>query len=172
MKLFTIQNHQVVIEPEILTIPEFSKIYKRDKNRNKIYAFEEFAYVYHVCDWNSPYRSYTNIEERKEKVRLAFIRDANWKEDEDIKNALKAYEELSKTPLMGLLEDSYHLVDVLRQYFRSANLNNIDSSKAMISLEKLAKVVESMKSLEQAVAKEKSEQSKVRGNKAVGYDER
>ena len=125
----------VTVDPEILIIPEFNKLYKRDKSKNKTLAMCEFAYIYHITDWNSPYRNYTDTDERKDKVRTSFIKEDNWKEDEVIKEAIKKYEELSKTPLMGLLEDSYHLIDVLRKYFRSANLETIDSSKAMSSLE-------------------------------------
>lgn len=171
MKVFTLQNNSVIVEPEILIIPEFYKLYKRDKTKDKHKSVNEFAYIYHTCDWSSPYRNYTDPVERKERVKKAFIRDENWKEDKDIIDAIKRYEELSKTPLMGLLEDSYHLIDVLRKYFRSASLENIDSTKAMQNLEKLAKVVDSMKGLEQAVSKEKLETSKVRGNIAVAYDE-
>lgn len=171
MKLFTIQDHKIVIEPEILIVPEFHKLYKRDKNRNKVNAFEEFAYIYHLCDWNSPYRSYTDNDERKEKVKLAYISDPKWKEDKDVQEAIIAYENLSKTPLMGLLEDAYHLVDILRKYFRSATMDNLRSTDAMTSLEKLGKVVDSMKALEAAVAKEQAQISKIRGNKDVAYDD-
>jgi hypothetical protein len=172
MKVFTIQNNNVVVLPEILVIPAFYKIYKRDRTKDKVKSCNEFAYIYHTCDWSSPYRNFTDPLERKERVKKAFMKDDNWKEDADIIEAIKTYDELSKTPLMGLLEDSYHLIDVLRKYFRSANLETIDSSKAMSSLEKLAKVVDSMKGLEAAVAKEKVESSQVRGNKMVAYDEK
>lgn len=172
MKLFTVENHQIIVEPEILIIPEFNKLYKRDRSKNKTSCMAEFAYIFHTCDWSSPYRNYTDTAERKQKVAASFIKDDKWKEDAEIKAAIDKYEELSKTPLMGLLEDSYHLVDVLRKYFRSANAATVDSSRAMDNLQKLSKVVESMKALEQAVAKEKSESSKVRGNKNIAYDER
>ncbi len=171
MKLFNIQNFQVIIDPEVLTVPQFAKIYKRDKNRTKTIAFNEFAYIYHFCDWNSPYRRYGDPIERKEKVKEAFIHDDKWKEDQDIIEAIKAYENFSKTPSMGLLEDATHLVLVLGEYCKRATIDNIDPTKAGAILEKLPKIVESLKSLEQTVAKEKSETGRIRGNKRIAYDE-
>ena len=171
MKLFNVQNFQVIIDPEVLTVPQFAKIYKRDKNKIKTLAFNEFAYIYHFCDWNSPYRRYGDPQERKEKVKEAFIRDNSWKEDDTIRDAIKAYEEFSKTPSMALLEDANHLISVLGDYCKKATVDNIDPTKAAAILEKLPKIVESIKSLNQTVAKEKSEIGKTRGNKKIAYDD-
>lgn len=47
-----------------------------------------------------------------------------------------------------------------------------DAVDAMANLQKLGNVIESLKKLEDTVAKEKSEGVKTRGNVDVGYDER
>jgi len=172
MRVFTLQNNVVVIEPEILAIPAFNKLYKRDRTKDKTTSFNELAYIYHVCDWNSPYRNYTNIDERKERVKNSYFKEDKWKEDKEVQEAMDVYVELTKTPLMGLLEDSYYLIEVLRKYFRNATVDNIKSADAMTSIEKLGKAVESMRKLEEMVQAEKYSSTKVRGQKTVGYDER
>lgn len=180
MKIFQLQNNTVQLEPEILLIPEFKSIYDRDKSKGKENAFADFCYIYFICDYNSPYRAYEPVE-RKEKVRKDYIKSTKWSEDSTIKAGIDKYNELTRTPSLGLLEDAYLLVNKLRGYFRAVDFSLMDERTgkpiydavdAMANLQKLGNVIESLKKLEDTVAKEKSEGVKTRGNVDVGYDER
>lgn len=180
MKIFQLQNNSIIFDPEILLIPEFQVLYNRDKSKGKVESFTEFEYVFFVCDWNSPYRTYTNIKERKAKVQKDYIKNSKWVEDDSILDALTKYEELTKTPLMGLIEDAYTMIDKLRLFFKSADFVKLDklgkrvdkAEDGMKNLERLGKIVESIKKLEEMAASEKLEKSNVRGNRSVSYDER
>jgi len=179
MKLFQLENNKIIIDTEILLIPEFKAIYDRDKTKVKEKAFSEFEYIYFVKDWNSPYRVYIDIEERKNIVKNDYIKEKNWKQDAIIEAALDRYERLTKTPIMGLIEDAYVLIDKLRKYFLTVDFTKIDKMgkrvdkalEGMSQLEKLGKIVVSVKQLEEAAAKEKLEQKRTRGNRDVSYDE-
>lgn len=180
MKIFQLENNSISIEPEILLIPEFKKIYDKDKTKTKEKSFNTFEYIYFVNDWNSPYRVYTDIDDRKRKVKKDYIKEKDWTEDVDVKAALDKYNELSKTPIMRLIEDAYVMVDKLRSYFLQVDFNRVDkmgkkidkATEGMSNLEKLGKVVESLKRLEEMAAKEKLEKTSVRANREVSYDER
>lgn len=171
MKLFQLENNKIIIEPEILLIPEFKKIYDRDKTKTKEVAFSEFEYIYFILDWNSPYRAYNDINERKQVVKKSFIKDPKWKEDSVILDAIKQYEELTRTPLMGLIEDTNQLIEAIRKYCRTTDVANMDLGKAASMLEKLPKIIENRKKLEEMASAEKIEKSRARGNIKTAYDD-
>ncbi len=179
MKLFKLENTRVQLDPEILLIPEFKKIWERDKSKSKEKAFSEFEYIYFSNDWASPYRVYTNIMERKDKVKKDYIKEDGWKEDSVIAEAERKYAELTKTPIMGLIEDAYTMVSKLRQFFLTADFTKLDrmgkrvdkATEGMKNLEQLGKVVESLQKLEQMAAAEKFEKSTFRGGKEAAYDD-
>ena len=89
--LFDLRDGQVVLNPESLAIPIFNTIWKRDKTKSKERANREIAYIFFMCDFNSPYMAYPNIK-RREVVVNDFMKDPKWKEDKDIKEAMIKYE--------------------------------------------------------------------------------
>ena len=71
MKIFDLKDNEITISPEILTIECFETLWKSDKSKNKINAYNDFKYIYHLCDFNSPYNNYSQekrIEAIKEEV--------------------------------------------------------------------------------------------------------
>ena len=67
MKLLDLKNSRVVISPEALLIPEFQKIWEKDKSKDKEKALKELSYVYFICDYKSHYLTSMG----KERVRIA-----------------------------------------------------------------------------------------------------
>lgn len=67
MKLFVMEGFTVVVDPELRKIGAFRDLIAEDKNRDKKNATDWFAYIYHYCDYKSPYQMY-HEEERHIRI--------------------------------------------------------------------------------------------------------
>ena len=67
MRLFDIDKGRVQINPTALWIPEFKKIWNRDKTVEKVKASNEISYIVFMHDFMSPYRDYSEVD-REQKV--------------------------------------------------------------------------------------------------------
>lgn len=199
MKIFNIKDGELIIEPEILTIEEFKKIWDWDRAASKSYAMKELAVVYHMADMNSPYANYP------EDRRFELIRKDILKNDTRLvlrlKEAIAKYKELNETPaeksikeLRETLESMRNIVTVFRANIEAklkdkdldeiiqVNRNGTVVTKLNIlssnlrdlidSAIKIPKVIEQLAELELKVQLEKAADSgRVRGNKEVGMYE-
>ena len=62
MKLLKFEGYKLVIEPELLTLKPFRKIWTRDKSPNKEKAILELGFIYHFCDPRSDYDYIMDLE--------------------------------------------------------------------------------------------------------------
>jgi len=178
MKIFDLVDYKIVITPEILNIPEFKDIWTSDKSKTKEKAMMEFEYIYYLEDYNSPYNIYP-YDERKYKVIHDFIKDPKWKPNDKILKAQSKYQELTQTPLLGLLRDAVDVIQKLRDYFKKINFDIIDNQgnpiysakDAIANLSKLKDLVVSMKALENIVKQEQQDNTRVRGDRQTGIYE-
>lgn len=100
IKLFTLKDGDIVINKiEILTIPTFRKILTRDKGskgdadgRKKLFAFKEFAYIYHMADYKSTPNSaaYSRSKAHKYALTVTGLPD-NYKPDSVVLKAIEYY---------------------------------------------------------------------------------
>ena len=111
MGLFELNNDQITLSKEIQEIQLFKKLLKRENGSNIM------AYIYHRCDFQSPYSSLL-IEERKERVEEEVLEGDI---DDEIEKACELYRELSKTPALELLEAAREGANALISYFKNAN---------------------------------------------------
>jgi hypothetical protein len=92
MELFDIEAGKVVLDPNVLYIPEFKQIWDRDKGKDKNIATAQLAYVTFLCNFSSknPYNSYSDKDKEKK------VRDDTTKKEPDelIKKAIKKYKEM------------------------------------------------------------------------------
>lgn len=172
MKVFDIQNNHVVVEPQVLTVPEFRAIWDRDTSDTKENAFNELAFVYHTCDANSPYSNYPE-DKKVECVVMDMIKDKNWKPDKLIKAASKKYKEMSETAKQRLVAAAKKKLDEIAKYFNDMPLT--DDTVEMI--EKLFKNVPNsiaaLDKLEDSVDKDtQKENARVRGGREISMFER
>lgn len=113
-KLFIFKDGDIVINKvEILTIPSFTTILRRDKGsvgdndgRKKLMAFKEFAYIYHVADVNSkPNKAGLNRADARQYAREKADLPEDWKEDSVVKQAIRDYiDESDSLPRRTILE--------------------------------------------------------------------
>lgn len=179
MNLFHLVNHQVYIEPIAYTLEPFAKIWNKDKAKDKERAIAELAYVYFMCDFKSDFNAIVDEEKRSEEVIKYLKLPKNYKPDNDIKLAIKFYDDRQKTVTMYLLEDVYKSIDKLRAYFREVDLMEYDKNSKPIhdvtkltkSIESVAKIVDSLKVLEEKVKREKEESGLRAGRKKGMYED-
>lgn len=161
MKLFELENNYPTITTECLLIPEFKKIWDRDKSKTKDKAKNELAYIYFILDTKSPYLAYSE-EEMEIQICKDLFKTASFKPDQDLINAMAKFEELSETPSTGLLKDARSAVTEIRKFLRDVDLAERNRMGMPIykpkdvttALTDLDKVVDNLQKLEERISKE------------------
>lgn len=192
MRLFREENFQVIVDPELRTIPQFKRIITRDRDRKKRSAFKELAYIYFVYDYKSPYFIYPEAE-RRIRVRKDLELEPGWMEDKEMKEAVATYISFLDTPAIksliaireGLLS-SAKVIDALRMRIDETLADATDqdaedpvdigsvvkSVTQLIELsEKLPKAIDTISDLEEKVKKEQSNESRIKGGGTKGIFE-
>lgn len=164
MSIFNLKNHQVIVEPDKLIIPEFRYLWERDKSKNKEQATKELSYVYFATDYQSPYNVYPE-DVRINKITEDFIKDPSWIPDEHIMAAVSKYRRFQETPSIRLLRGAQMGANKLEEYFRESDPSD---PKFTSNLEKIGKIVESLDKLEEKVKKDTTKSDKIRGGGTIG----
>lgn len=171
MELFEVdQNNNVTFSPEALTLAPFKKLWTRDRNRLKKNAIEQMSYIYFMCDYKSDYNNIRDLQERSEIVKEACVSDMKgFKEDSDIKAAMKFYTDRSRTVSMSLLENARDAVDRLSIFLATIDFSELDNKGGLKfnpkqisdTIATLGKQVDSLAALEEQVKKEISAKSEL-----------
>lgn len=186
MELFTIEENQVIIKPELRLIPQFKKIIQRDKDRYKKQALLEFAYIYYMHDYKSPYSNISDFD-RHDQIKRHLKFDPKWEPDEDLIEAINQYTSFQETPSIKALKSTKNalvnaskVIDIMNANVEQAiaNKENPDMATAMDTTEKLLtladklpKTINTIVTLEEKVQKEQHENTKVRGGGQAGLYE-
>ena len=163
--MFDILEGDIIIAPALLNITEFKVLYKRDKDRKKRVAFAELSYIYYLIDFKSPYRSYP-AEERKDRIAIEYCDKAlgdKWKADDKVKDAIRKYEELHVTPSLRYLESVEGQIGKVTNFLNGTLIDEETIKTIVDSIDKFNKIVLGLPKLKEAVQKEVSENSKIRG---------
>jgi len=174
MDLLTISDNVAVPSPYVLKIEEFSKLVNRDKSKGKDKSTKELAYVYFVCDHNSPFAVYDE-DRRPSEVKLSVFGESKWAPDETVKAACLKYRKLKETSAVRLLKAARESVVKLEKYFKDVDLTLTDDNGKPIfaakdlvaNLSKMGDVVNGISKLEDLVKKEEQVQSSNRGGVEV-----
>jgi hypothetical protein len=173
LEMFDIIDETVAISPPMLNVPEFKALWRRDKNRNKKEAYSELCYIYYITDFKSPYRTYPK-KEREQRVLTEFcynVLGEDWKPDEKVIAAKKKYEELQVTPSLRYLESVEGVIAKITQFLDKTNIDE-DTLKTIVdSIEKANKITLGLPKLKEAIEKEISENTKIRGGGDTGLFE-
>ena len=195
MKLFSLKDGKVIIDPEALTISEFKKIYDADRFPGKEMAFKELAVVFHMCDYRSPYYNYSE-DNKIISIAKEIMHNEKFKLVKRHNDAITVYNDHTKTPseelLKELIEGLYDTKDAitvvrkqLKIKLKSKDLSEVVSttSKGVVTkldllvantntIVKTAKdisvIIKQLKELEEIIKKEKiSDKAKTKGNKKL-----
>ena len=165
-KLFDIQNGNVVINPTVIWIPEFKKIWDRDRSKTKEKASREISYIVFLHSFQSPYQAYTE-KDRESKILQDYFKDSpDWKPDEDVKAAIKKYNELQDSAALRLLRTSKKALEKIEEFMDSAAPEDVD--KIVKNTKELGNIMHSLDNLEKQVQKQQLEKASVRGGQDVG----
>lgn len=190
MGLFRYEEGSVVVDLELRLIPEYRILIAKDKDRFKKQALKEFAYIYFMYDYKSPYFIYEE-EEREAKVRKECGLPKDWKIDSKLKNAINKYLELQETPTIKSLKaikdsliTSSKVIKKLQQVIEKSLKNDedgedgfditdiVDNVDRLLKLsEKLPSAINSLQQLEDKVKSEQGLNKKIRGGGEIGYFE-
>lgn len=195
MGLFKDNGTHVTVSEDLKIINEFHEIIKRDKGsegdsqgRKKLRATREFAYIYHMNDYSSPYQRYSE-KERLNRLRNDLRLGENWEPDEVIRAAEQKYIELNQTPAIQSLVEARQTLntsaDVNRRIrYQIEDITSNDDLTAERLLEvnellgktlennkKIPQVLEKINNLEDQVKKEEQNSAGIRGGDQLGYFE-
>ena len=180
MKLFDIINGKVVMNPQVLAMPEFKYLWDRDEDIDKDKAVKEISYVVFLCDESltNPYRAYKEGDRRDVLLR-DFIKDKRWKPDKHIEAAITKFMEATQTTNSRLLKSAKNAAEKLAGYLDMIDFNEVDKDgKYLYSAKELASnlaavgnIVKSLHQLEEMVKKEQLETNTVRGGGEIGFYE-
>jgi hypothetical protein len=155
MKVFELENNVVKISPEVLTIKEFNNIWVSDKSKTKDEAFKAFAFIYHTCDYNSPYAD-IHIDEKESKVLEEVVQDKKFKITPEIVSCQEIYKSLIETPLTRLVAASKRKIDDIVTFFDDNSIESSKDAKETADIMKqIAAIATNLKGVEDLVKKEK-----------------
>lgn len=151
MSLFDFKEKGVVVRSDMTTLIPFANILEREDS-DKL-----FSYIFHLCDWKSPYAVHDD-DERKKIVRQDIFADEDLPKDV-LDPAIKLYKDLTQTDSLLLLESARGAVRELRRYFEETTIAQGDSAgrnaKDLIAnLKSVGDIIKSFKSWEEAIKRE------------------
>ena len=171
--MFELIDYKVKISPAMLNVPEYKAIWERDKVKGKHKSFAELSYVYYVSDYKSAYINYPE-EDRLEVVARDHcyrILGDKWSPDNKVKEAILKYRELQTTPSLRYLQSVEQQLDKIVRFFNGVQIDE-DTIKTIVdSTDKANKIILSLPKIREAVKKEMSENSKIRGGGNIGMFE-
>jgi hypothetical protein len=168
-KIFDIENNKVIINIDILTIPELKAVYDEyeDETRDNVFHF-----LRHMCD---PYGPYNNLsdEEKEESIIHDFPGDYS-PEDEVIIKAISKLKSFYMSPTYKYYLDNKELLYKLGEFARTATIKdtgkNGNLGELLNMIRTVGKNISEFAILEKAAEKE-LEKMKMKGNRYVAYDE-
>lgn len=170
MKILELHNDRVSISAEALGLTFFKTLWARDKSKNKEKAYNDIAYVFYYCDFNSPFFIYPP-EERSSQIKEYILGDKNFKIDKEIEVAIEGYTTLNTTPSMRMLESVQIAIAKMEGYFKAVDYETVDIDKVGKFIERLPKLMESVNQASEVCKKEIANGTRVRGNATVGQFE-
>lgn len=170
MKLFNIKDLNISIEPEVLTVSEFKKIWDKDKSKDKAHAYNVLRWIYYMGDAGSPYANYPEAQ-KEEYINLDCFKTTAFTPTKEVTDALNKYKELSETSIQRLYKAVKAKIDDISNYLTNTEIDDDTLPSVLKVIEQTSKLVTQMAHLEDAVNKEIHASTKTRGNKDVGLYE-
>jgi len=136
--MFKLDNsNRIIIDPDLLPIPEFKAVWEADKSKTKEKAIRELQFVYYIADFKSPYRKSYREEDIYDIVKKDFIGDSNWKTPDRVNKAIEKYKNLQETKILKFLYKAENALEQIENYFDTFDINNLDADKQADAINKL-----------------------------------
>ena len=184
MEIFEISGHVVRPTPSILAVNVFSKIWKRDKNKSKSKAMQEFAYIEFMVSKKktNPYKGYEDSI-KESKIIEGVIKDDGWRPDEFVKEAMELYDswQVEASPTVRYYEANLSALQKTINYlntgldYEERNRSGMPVHKfndVVRGIERADQVLKSLTALKTKVEEELYQASKTKGGKEINFYER
>ena len=183
MNLFEITpEYKVQIDPIAYNIIPFKQIWNRDKSKSKDTAKAELTYVALSSDYKSPFFNQPDLEIRESTIREhCFGVNSKWEPDKLVNSAVEFYKDTQRTVSLTLLEDAMAGISKLSTYLRNINFDEIelnektgkitpkhDIKKYADTIKTIPAILDSLKTLQEAVRKEQEASKSLRGGREKG----
>lgn len=173
MKLVQLDNYKLTISDEALFIKSFAALWNRDKSEDKSKALSELGYLYFQYDPRSDYMYLDDENERFEAIKKSEGLSATWKPDKLILAAASDYIKLTQTTSSLLLEDTRGAISKIRRFLRELDMYETDDkgkpkytiNTITSAVNQMPKLAKDLANAEKEIAKEITENSKMRGKK-------
>lgn len=167
IKIFDIENGKLIVNENVLAIPELKAVYEGYEDPYPALLFLNF-----LCNPTSPYSQLP--EDLKEEAVLNDYPGEYTVEDEVIINAVEKLKNLWTTPSYRYYLDNKKLLETLGKFASTASVRDTDKggnlSNLLSQLNNLAKTMTSFKQFEKMVEDE-LQTTRVRGNQFQAYDQ-
>lgn len=168
--MFDLKGGKIVIDPNILAIPQFARVWDRDESEDKEIAMKELGYLFYMYNFKSPYRQHYADEDERNIVVVADTMPDNWKIDSILNTASAKYRKFVETKSMDLLEAAEVGLKTLGTRLRDPNIATKD---LLTSMKQLKDTLTNYDSLKQAVEKELlNSESRTKGTVTIRDRER
>lgn len=165
MKLLKYEGYKVVIEPELLTLKPFKRIWDRDRTINKDKAIAEIAFIYFMTDPRSDYQYLTDEDERKEAIKEGEGLPPKWEPDKIVQEAMAFYNSFKPTSAL-LLDDTRLMVDKYRKRLREQEFDGLEVKELKelgALIKQIPSLVKDLDEAEKALTSEMRNAGKMRG---------
>jgi hypothetical protein len=180
MKIFDIVSGEVVIDPSRLIIPEFKKLWDRDKSKDKHNVMKEISYITFKFDLSAdnPYRGYSEFE-RDTILKKDIFTNINWEPDELVKDAIDKFQKLMETTNIRVLLGAKQAAEELAKWFRQVRYDAVDEEGNSLfsvtelsrNLKEVGNIIKSLSQLEEMVRREQIDKTTTRGGSDIGMYE-
>jgi len=172
--MFTFKDNAVTVDPKLLFIPEFRRIWDRDKTKAKKRANLELAFVYYTADYKSEYNAYGL--EKEELIAKDIMGDIKYLADELMLEAIEKYEKMQESYSLRYLKSTRKTVDSLILYYEQLQYDpkgenkDFAPDKITKALKETEVIVEKLEKWDKKVLAEE-EGMQIRGGGRVGMFE-
>ena len=180
MKIFDISSGEVIVDPSRVIIPEFKKLWSRDKSKDKSKVMKEIAYITFLFDLSAdnPYRGFSEYE-RDIVLKKDLFNDVNWEPDNLVKDAIVKFQRLMETTNVRVLLGAKQAAEELAKWFRQVKYDAVDDrgdslfsvTELSRNLKEVGNIIKSLSQLEEMVRKEQIEKTTTRGGSDIGMYE-
>jgi len=133
--LFEFDGINITVNPILLSITEFEKIWKRDKSKDKRKARKEFIYIYGMVsnEIDNIWKDYANLSKREKIIIDDLFNKETWVPDRLVTQALEKYKaRYPKTPSEILLESAMKSMIKVKDFMDELDLNERDTQGRLI----------------------------------------
>lgn len=162
------ENDNLIVDENILIVPEFANLFDKDYNTN-LKGLKELKYIHIVYAWNSPYNSYSFEDKQTEAYKIL-----NWDKDyvisKEFELAIEKFIELqNEDRLIKSVINTQNLIDKVDNDLASGTVGeNISVTDVTKWAEKKRVILTELVELEKDIMKNKLMKNKLKGDDTKG----